>query len=147
MASNQTAPPSNQLIFKQMRLEDITKDPLTGLQNFAGIYNQFGLAVYTLLSGQLEFDENINSLITSVSFATPNNYSDGINTNFSTVAFKAPFSPNGVIKLGIQQINTSTVFIKPVDFSWIYNANGQIVITYVTGLQPNNNYTLSLLII
>lgn len=144
---NQNNPQSSILVFKQMRLEDIGKDPLAGLQNFAGVYNQFGLSVYNLLSGNVQFGSNIESQIANITFSTPAGYSDGVNANFTSTAFTVGFKPNGVIKIGINQINSNTVFIKPVDFSWIYNANSQVVVTYVTGLQPNSNYNLTLLVI
>lgn len=147
MANTPNNPQNTLLVFKQMRLEDIGKDPLAGLQNFAGIYNQFGLSVYNLLSGNLQFDQNIDSQISSVTFATPSNYSDGANTNFTSTAISVPFNPNGIVLLGIQQINSNAVFIKPVFPSWFYNANSQVVINYVTGLQPSTNYSITILII
>lgn len=145
--TNQNNPNSSLLVFKSMRLEDIGKDPLSAVQNFASLYNQFGLSVYNLLSGNVQFDQNILSQIATISFATPSSYSDGANTNFTNSAFKVSFQPTGVIKLGIQQINNTTIFNKPVDFSWVYNSNGQVVIQYVTGLQPSSNYNMTFLVI
>lgn len=139
---------NNLLVFKKFRLEDISKDTNQSLQNFANIFNQFGQNVYNLLSGGLTIENNVRGMVYTNSFSTPANYSDGVNSNFSSFSFKVAFQPSGVMKMNLVPLNsgTQTPNIKPVDVSWVYNGT-QVAITYVTGLQPNGKYTITLLII
>ena len=62
------------LVFKKMKLEDIGKDPIAAVQNFSGLYNQFGQTVYNLLSGALQFGTNIQGVISKTTITTPNTH-------------------------------------------------------------------------
>lgn len=140
---------NNLIVFKKFRLEDISKDTTVSLQNFAGLYNQFGQNISNLLSGQLRFGNNVQALIYTSNFSTPSNYSDGANENFTSFAFQTGFAPTGLIKINLKPLNSgsTTPQIKPVDVSWYQSNTTQVTVNYITGLLPNGKYTITLLVI
>ena len=133
------------LVFKKMKLEDMGKDPVKSIQNFAGLYNQFGQTVYNLLSGALEFGTNILGLIYKTSFTTPSNYNDGANTNFTSFNINAGYTPiNNVLVGNISMANgQNTPQIKPVFVSWTESTSGLASVNYITGLAPNTKYNIT----
>ena len=134
------------LVFKKMKLEDIGKDPIAAIQNFSGLYNQFGQTVFNLLSGSLQFNTNIQGQIFSTTITTPDNYSStGANSNFTTFNINAGYTPVNTVIVGKCALanGQNAAQTLPVWASWYEGTPGLVTVQYVTGLQAGTKYNLT----
>ena len=136
------APPS----VKQIKLEDVLKDDgnLDG-ERLVGLLNQFMLAVHTALSGGLSA-ENFRQMTKVLPFTTAPLLEDtfkggrlsfklenGLQSVTKAVVVKLvnKTKDSGVLEIG----NTAQV---------VSNGNGSAEIRYITGLEPETDYEITL---
>jgi hypothetical protein len=103
--------------------------------------------VYTALSGNLTFGENIASQSKQLTFETSTTYSAG---DFTAISFPKTIRnrAEGVLLMRIYEngVSNYSPILNAVYIDW-YEDAGNIVIGYVTGLQDSTSYTLKLMVI
>lgn len=128
------------------------RDAPDWIELLIGPMNNFMQGVWTALSGNLTVGENIVGQVKSLQFRTGADYGNPAEDNhgFTEFSFKHSLrnrKPTAVI-LG-QLYNSDTVeapFYDPVTLSW-KEANGNVTITYMTGLAISSTYTVTFLVL
>ena len=123
--------------------EDFSKESQEVVEGIAGSYNEFADEIYSVVNGQLDFDNlartKVSLDITFDSTGKPVT-SSSISTNLAFVSMihigKAQNTTNSAVKF------TQTPYI-----DWSYQGNGIVKINYGVGFQSGSKYRLTLEII
>ena len=96
------------------------------------------------VNGRLVVGENINGLVTTVTFTTPSDYATG---GFPALQFSytAAIRPSCLL---IGSISGPSPILSPTSLTWSYNNSvtpNLVRVTYVAGLAASTTYTMTLL--
>lgn len=137
---------NNNIPYPHISTEDLGKDIPQYMINYVTSANQNFQQIQNNFNAGIQEQQNIASQIVQITFTTSKNYVVGNASTFTPVPFKCSLSttPYGVTILNTVVNNkTFTVISEPVCLNWLWN-NGTIDINFVTGLQPNTSYTMTL---
>jgi hypothetical protein len=129
-------------------LRRVTRDQLRdekfdGIEPLLNAFNAFCDQTSSLLSGNIEVEQNAVSRIASVSFTTPTDYATG---GFPVLRVAWPF-PRSVRIVTLGKLSGPTRILTPVSLiEWSY-ASGQVSIGYIAGLAASTSYTANLYLI
>ncbi len=133
---------------RRIFVEDvIDKEGAIDAEKLLYVTNVFMEAVYGLFDANIEVREHLNADIIKLSFTTAGDYST-VQT-FAPVSFKQTLKkrPDGLVIINmINNTNRSKLFQSAVTLDWSEDKD-TIKINYVTGLDDNTAYTLTILVL
>lgn len=127
---------------------DLGADSPSWVNPLIDFMNRFMTKVRDILNGNITFDDNVRAIFDTTSFMTDAAYTGG---TFIPLSFSVTFQPKCVFLISaIDTDEPTTTFLSAVTIppNWSYdNANNQITVYYITGLQNSTNYSIKVLII
>ncbi len=136
---------------RRISREDVREAP-DWIELLIGPMNTFMQGVWIALSGNLTIGENILGQQKTMRFRTGADYGDPLEDNhgFTAFSFKHSLRSRKPTSVLIGQVwdedNIGTPIYDPVSLSWS-EANGNVTISYITGLAVSSNYTATFLVL
>jgi hypothetical protein len=130
-------------------LRRITRDQLRdekfdGIEPLLNAFNAFCDQTSSLLSSNIDVEQNTVERIASVVFTTPADYATG---GFPVLRVAWPFK-TAVRIVNLGKLSGPVRILTPVSLiEWAYTANvsgGQVTIGYIAGLAPSTSYNANL---
>lgn len=112
------------------------------------VTNTFMESVFILFEQGIEIGPHLNAEIRTLSFQTPADYV--ATDNFNVIDFSINIKgkrPQGVLLSKIVDVDNLTKnYTSPVTLTW-YEVKDQIRISFITGLEDNRTYNVTILVI
>lgn len=130
---------------KRVQRSDLGADIPIWVDSLLSPINQFIEEVYSAFNRNLTIPENVKGQIKNITFRTPSTYTsakDFVEINYlNTLGRKTQ-----ILLLGyIEEIGTPKKRHDPVTLSWYDNNDGTVTIHYITGLDNNKQYNITIL--
>ena len=129
--------------YRRIQLNDYPQEYQALMNILAGPINNAFTSVFSVLNNQVSLQDQLAGQVSEV---TVNVNAAGTPSGNTVIALNTNFTVLGTTV--INAINTTTPTIYPVNYQFInWTQSGQSLnIVNVSGLQPNNNYTLTVVV-
>lgn len=129
---------------KKIRVDDFTDETRDIAERFSEPFNDLADSFYYSLTKSLDFD-NLNRDLVTVNV---NINSTGKVSNLPQIRYNLRTRPRGVACVSAVNLLNPNIYPAAAPFvSWTINANNNLQVLNVTGLQNNSQYLLTLEII
>ena len=129
--------------FKRINIEDYPDQYQDLISNLGSSINLFTDEVYNALQNNLSITDNLNQSKVSIKVSV-----DASGAPTQTLQFKTNLTAScyGINVVNVVNNTNSTTYPTGMPFISFSQSNGVITVNNITGLQPSNQYTLSLIL-
>ncbi len=137
---------------KPPELRRLTNDDIPDLSKAEGkdrlfsTLNFFMEQVTNILTAKLTIGDNVTGQVLTAKFTTPTTYE--VSSDFTPFQLAVKTQPLAVIVGKIVKTNEQTLVLKSaVTVDWTQVTSTQLRVNFVTGLEDNTNYTITLVVL